>query len=184
MQDLFDPPQPPFTWNGWEATPEFETESALADYVLTRLAGSFKVDREVRGQHCTGKWLRIDAVLTPLEAAEWLDGWNTALAVEFKLLPDSYRGLNSYTKWFAQCIDYAHTDWFGYGRLPIFSCPTFPFRNGIIKHALGQFRVGELSNTTSHGWSFIINGEHRQWSEAKGIEDARRTRLRPVVGSR
>lgn len=55
------------------ALTEFSDEAELIREVLTRLAPSFHVDREVWDTHCGGKRLRIDAILRPRDTEGWKD---------------------------------------------------------------------------------------------------------------
>jgi hypothetical protein len=184
VQDLFDvPPGSPWKWGGYRPTPQFNTERELANHVLSEFYEDFTIDREVPGWHCTGKRLRLDAVVIPKDTYGWLDGNETALGIEFKL-PGSLNGIKDYGKWFAQCVDYTHSIWSSYGRIPIFACPFLPFGDHIFKRVLGQLGIGELINLPRYGWSFVRNESHRQWSQANGVEEAKRTRLRPAAGSR
>jgi hypothetical protein len=189
------PARPSWQWVDYEPTPRFDTEADLEDYVLSRLNPYFDINYQVVGRHCSGKKVRIDAVLIPHDWPAWKDAGNIALGVEFKLWRN-IKGTNDHGKWVAQCVDYSHTDWEHYGRLPIFTYPSFSGPDDVdstryreqenwrLSHLLGQFRVGELVNSRYYGWTFLLNGSHRQWSQAKGIEEARRTRLVPAVGSR
>lgn len=184
------------TWSEWEPTPSFNSEQALADHVLDRLDPWFTVDPQVWGTACDGKRVRIDAVLRPRDPSSWKDA-DPAFAVEFKNPGRlaSGDGFKLITAWQAQCIDYSHTKWDNYGRLAIFSCPGFTVastgysddRMGTgfsLSHLFGQFRVGELRNTQRYGWTLILNGHHRQWSQRRGVEYAKYTRFVPATGSR
>ena len=168
-----------------ETLPEFTSEEQLADHVLGELDPYFHIQREVWGTHCSGRRLRIDAVLRPRECTDWADGDDAAFGVEFKLP----LGGSQSAKWISQCFDYTHTVWDGYGRLGIFACPDVrmgwtPEGDAAAAHILGQMRVGELVKHRRYGWSLVLHTHHRQWSQVRGAEDARRTRLRPAIGSR
>lgn len=192
------------------ALPACSNEREFSDKVLACLEPWFKVEREVSGVHVFGKRVRIDAVLSPLNSAEWFDP-EPAFGVEFKDAPVSMRDRMLHA---AQAVDYTLVDWKGYGRLSIFMCcpgqGVFPVHmrastmdgasiahgwadpNFFISHFLGQFMVGELcflggwSSPTypRRKWSLLIHGDHILWSEGHGVEEARRRTIRPKVGSR
>lgn len=164
----------------------FGTEGDLAAATLATLRPHFTVEREVEGVHCSGQRLRLDAVLRPVEAGPWRDT-APAIGVEFKN-PARLDSTRDYTSWAAQCVDYTHTNWNGYGRLTVFTCPPItaysPYadklRLGFMQRLLGQMNVGELGLTV-HGWTLQLNGE-AIWSERKGLHRA--WSLTPKVGSR
>ena len=100
----------------------FPNEKALAESVLNAMSKWFSVETEVRGRYRGVETVRIDAVLRPLDPEPWADD-DPAFGVEFKL-PTAGMGDRDYFVWAAQAVDYAHTDWDGYGRLQIFVCPS------------------------------------------------------------
>jgi len=167
-------------------------EREFAEQVLSRLTPWFKVDEQVYGTHVFGARLRIDAILSPLDPGGWLDP-NPAFGIEFKQ-PDAGR---DEMRLMVQALDYTYVDWDGYGRVDVFICtpgtglfggtggwadPSF-----VLGHFLGQLGVGELcflGGKWHRGWTLLIHGHHRLWSEAHGVEEARRRTIRPKVGSR
>ncbi|ADD40178.1 hypothetical protein [Stackebrandtia nassauensis] len=177
----------------------FASEKALADRVLARLEPWFVIDREVRGTHCCGKHLRVDAMLRPRNAQVWADP-DVAFGVEFKQ-PPLQAGENAYTKWLAQAVDYTHVDWDNYGHRLIFTCPgaaawldTAPAPNPhadpnrrrdvhIAKRLAGQLNLGELVLRWSSGLTFLLNGENI-WSERFDVSNGRSWKLRRKIGSR
>src|SRR5258708_4961877 len=86
----------------------FRSEAALAEWVYQELEPYFVVHRQVRGTHCTGHRLQIDAVLRPREPLGWTDP-APAFGVEIKT-PSRADGTKTYTKWAAQAVHYTHTD--------------------------------------------------------------------------
>jgi hypothetical protein len=164
----------------------FRSEAALAEWVYQELEPYFVVHRQVGGTHCTGHRLRIDAVMRPRDSRGWTDP-HPAFGVEIKnpAKADVTRG---YTKWAAQAVDYTHTDWDGYGRLLIVTCP--PITQGVLGgvdaqwllvRVLGQLGVGELGISSSQGWMLRVSGE-RVWSQASGPRP--RWSIKPKRGSR
>jgi hypothetical protein len=67
----------------WIPLRPFPSEAAMAEYVLAELSGTFRIQREVRGEHCSGKPLRLDTVLRPRDPSGWRDE-SPVFGVEFK----------------------------------------------------------------------------------------------------
>lgn len=166
---------------------QFASEDELRAAVLSDLYEHFTIRTEVWGTHCTGKRLRLDAVLRPRVP----DGWRDAapvLGVEFKNLGGAV-STNDFTRWAAQALDYSHVDWDGIGRMTIFTCPPVsePLRErggalggaGLMAHLLAQMYVGELGRT-QYGWTFARGDQ--LWSERYGVH--RKWSLIPKTGSR
>ena len=164
--------------------------------VLAALAPWFAYEREVCGTHCTGRRLRVDAVLRPRESAGWKDA-EPAFGVEFKLAGTKpFNDTKDFTHWAAQAADYAHVKWDRYGYLRTFTCPSAtrylvtdtpapladPAR--LISRLLWEFGVGELAQLDRHGWTLLGQGDHILWSETHGVHEARRWSLTPKIGSR
>jgi hypothetical protein len=174
----------------------FRSEAELAQSVLNELRPWFDVETEVRGTHCTGRSMRLDAVLKPRDSSGWTDD-HPSFGIEFKLAGNGDLqdfGTQDFTKWMAQTVDYTHVDWQGYGHLRIFSCPSpltaLPSPSGrgdsiaAISHFLWQLNVGELVKTKRWGWALIAQQDHVLWSEAHGVHQARKWSIRPRFGSR
>lgn len=68
---------------------EFATEADLAERVIERLEPWFWVEREVVGQHCSGRSLRVDAVIRPRNSENWRNP-TVAFGLEFKK-PDAFK---------------------------------------------------------------------------------------------
>lgn len=192
----------PESWAEWgqfrrrHPLPDFANEAGLADWVLSRLDPWFIVEREVVGSHCAGRRLRIDAVLRPRDSSGWKDD-APAFGVEFKV-PGVAKGWGTkdVAGWIAQAVDYTHTDWAGYGRLRVFTCPSYltpvygidVSARYFLAHLLGQFGVGELclieTGRGHEGLALLMHGYHILWSELRGVAQARYWSLRPRSGSR
>ncbi|MFF2464398.1 hypothetical protein [Streptomyces mirabilis] len=175
---------------------EFLDEETLTRGVLGRLEPWFRIHREVVGKHPTGPTCRIDAVLTPRDAHRWKNP-NVSLGVEFKAWyshvarPDR----RDTTGWVAQAIDYAHVDWQGFGRMPVFMCPD-PFKRhrsfnadlppvaNFVDGLLGQYNVGYLALFRGVGLALLMQGQHMIWSERYGVSNGKRWSLRSKVGHR
>jgi hypothetical protein len=176
----------PYPW--LRSAVSFPNEAELANHVLAELDEFFMIEREVHGAHCSGRRLRLDAVLRPREVWGVHDP-HPALGVEFKNVRPSM-GLAGFTRWAAQAMDYAHTSWDGYDAMMIFTCP--PVTGGLaglaaaegwlMAHLLGQVGVGELGKTRNNGWTLRLSGEN-VWTQRYG---PRRSgwHLTPKAGSR
>lgn len=164
-------------------------EAALRDTVLAALEPHFLVQREVPGTTCDhATRLRIDAVLRPREPERWKNA-AVALGVEFKDVLALTGDTRNFTSWLAQCIDYSHTTWDGYGRLPVFVCPSlvaggFEQDRPILTRVMGQLGIGELRDLDHYGWTFVLHDHHRMWSQLRGVEQGKHWSLAPKAGSR
>jgi hypothetical protein len=186
-------------------------EALLAERTLTELSSHFLITEQVIGTHPTGKRLRIDAILRPLDTSPWSRA-DIALGIEFKAPTDRDQGRRDRkenAKIISQCIDYSLVEWEGFGNVPIFFCPGFAeirshvdqfdplgldeqdyrtgFTSGIgflMAAVMGQNNVGELVHSDHLGWAFLINGSHRIWSQRYGIGEGKRNKLIRQVGSR
>jgi hypothetical protein len=168
------------------AIPPQRTEAELTTWVLGELAESFHIEREIRGSHCSGRKLRIDAVLRPIDASNWKDA-EPAFGLEFKV-PDQ-ETTRDFTAWMAQAVDYTHTYWHGYGRLKVFMCPS-PFVGlhdrempGLVCRLLGQLGVGDLCQLPHRGWSLLLHDEVL-WCQKDGPVKAKYWSVRSRVGHR
>ncbi|MQA06401.1 MAG: hypothetical protein GEV07_28005 [Streptosporangiales bacterium] len=170
----------------------FSSEREMADRVLARLPPWFTIQREVTGQHCSGRRLRIDAIIRPRQAHLWRNP-NVALGVEFKMVPKC-ASIGDYTRWIAQAVDYTHVEWPGHGRLMILTCPGAASWLGagidhdsravmVARRLAGQLGVGELVLRWSYGLALLLNGEH-VWSERHGISRGQHWGLTLKSGSR
>ena len=168
------------------------SEAAFKAHVLNILRDEFFIWTEVEGPHFSGRRLRLDAIVTPKNIATWKTP-HVALGIEFK---DDIRwngGTKALTKWFAQCVDYAHTDWDGFGYLYVFACPgmidelTGPSSSPgawLLSRVMGQLGIGELRFDPRRGLSFYLHESHRLWSQRDGIESGRLWSLTRTFGSR
>lgn len=182
---------------GQQVDMDFPSEAALSAAVLSRLRPYFHIEEQVQGTHWSGKRLRIDAVLRPREPKLWARQ-DVAFGVEFKnVAPNGDGGMNSFTRWAAQAVDYANTQWDGYDRIVIFTCPGV-LPKGFVNHKqeihndahirfaeglLGQLGVGELVLQWGIGLTFRLQGV-TVWSERSGVQKGRNWPLRPKAGSR
>ncbi|UUN28587.1 hypothetical protein [Streptomyces sp. FIT100] len=174
----------------------FPDESSLMVGVLGRLEPWFHVRREVPGKHPTGAPCRIDAILTPKDAHCWKNP-AISLGVEFKAWYSyvAHADRRDTTGWVAQAIDYAHVDWQGFDRIPVFMCPD-PFKRHrsfgaslppvatFVDGLLGKYNVGYLALFRGVGLAMLMQGQHMIWSERYGVSTGRRWSLRPKVGHR
>jgi len=168
-------------------------EAAFQSAVLATLAPHFHVQREVGGTHFTGQRFALDAIVRPRITASWKNS-KIALGIEFK---DEIRlsgDTRNFTQWLAQCVDYSNTEWDEYGYIHIFACPSLV--EGIpacgepeavatvMNRVMGQLGLGELKRLAHYGLSFTMHGQHRIWSQNRGVEEGRRWTMERVFGSR
>lgn len=191
-------------------------EALFEHEVLSQLEEHFEIYLQQPGIHPTGKRFRIDAIAVPRDPERWSRS-DIALGIEFKApsdRPGCLRDRKDNAKIISQCIDYSLTKWNDFGQVPIFFCPGFQetnslrrskdlldlsakdynagYRDGIgalMAAIMGQNNVGELIHTDHLGWSFIINGHHRIWSERlgkheAGVGEGKYNKLIRCVGSR
>ncbi len=176
------------------------TEKDISDRVLESLSEHFIVEEQATGTHFSGRKMRIDAILTPRN----MDEWKTQpahLGVEFKnylAFRESF-DFKDYTKWFAQCHDYADTNWDKYGYVHVFSYNAFsryarnerPEGNVSAVEAerfWGQLGVGELAEHSA-GWprrkglQFRLQG-HVLWCAVTGLRCGKTWGVNRKFGSR
>lgn len=166
-------------------------ESDLKKSVLLRLSAHFNVFEEVWGTHWSGKRVRIDAIITPKDDSEWKTK-SPRLGIEFK----NFRKFNpsfdmkDYTRWWAQCHDYAETKFDEHGYVYCFSYNGFHhYRQRMGREVAaafavrfwGRLGVGEIQPDEL---IFVINGTNKIWSERRGVIDGRRISMERKFGSR
>ena len=163
-------------------------ESEIAERVLSALSPHFEARREVFGTHCSGRRLRIDAVLWPRDPTGWHDE-KPVFGLEFK------RHVGQGAEALAQCTDYAHTEWDGFGPLAVFLCPAvvsrWAWRYGhggadIAQRVLAQQAVGELDLVKWQDVSIwrLERGGSRIWDSQAGPGGGGVSSLAVKVGNR
>lgn len=167
------------------------SEDSLRDEYLEILDKDFLCEKEVLGTHFSGKRMRIDAVIKPREPELWKNQ-DVAFGIEFKddfMLDRTFDTVN-FTKWLAQCMDYSHTEFDGYGYIFIFVCPELVSRVALgrehhfLVNLMSQLGIGELKEHKRHGLSLMLSQDHRMWSEKKGVESGKRWKLERKFGRR
>lgn len=184
----------------WDTPLDFtghKNEADLARRVLARLAPWFHIEEQVPGTHCSGKNLRIDAIIRPRQPEQWHNP-SVALGVEFKTFNSTAGEVSTHdiTGLTAQAIDYTHVDWRGYGRVPIFTCPGalgwlpqpraeegFNYAAFMYRHLFGQLGIGELLMYWGKGLTLQLN-THPVWTERKGPIYGKHWKLNARAGSR
>lgn len=114
--------------------------------------------------------MRVDAVLEPPGPHEWHQG-SRRFALEAKrLLPDNS---TDHAALVVQAVDYRHTNWEGYGPLPVIIWPE-PFgdfggeaASVATRAILSKLRILPLRWEPWHGWWLGLNLT-RAWSAAQG----------------
>lgn len=182
-----------------EAARDLGHERSVVRSVLDRLAPHFNIFEQVEGRHWSGRRLRIDAIVKPKDDSEWMTK-SPSLGIEFK----NFRGFSSsfdmkdYTRWWAQCHDYAETDFDGHGFIYVFSYNGFSHYRGRTKNDSaaafaerfwGRIGVGEIEPgfdgfPRRPSLVFRINGTNKIWSEVRGVRDGRRMSMERKFGSR
>lgn len=156
-------------------------EAEYRRLVMKELEAHFTIKEEVSGKHFSGTRLRIDAVITPKET----DGWKNpqvALGLEFKE-PTNIKGKHYFTYWAKQALDYAHTNWTGFGYLPILLGPNADelFKSDL-GDLLGAYKIGRVSIT--NGVQFFISTK-KVWCQTYGVQDyGKVSPLIPKFGAR
>ena len=136
-------------------------EKEVAQEVLSSLHKHFYIRLEVTGVHCTGKRLRIDALLKPRDPSLWLDGEDSLIGIEFKST------ISDRNKLATQAIDYTHVEWdiSEPRRCLIFCCPepwttgrtsysTLSQRDHSLSRILGRLGVGGIG-VTGQGYYYL-----------------------------
>lgn len=171
--------------------PVFPDEAAFADAACERLSRWFHVDREVPGRHCSGRSLRIDAVISPIDPAGWRDA-HPCFGVEFKIAGQRTFDTRNFTGWAAQAVDYTHVEWQRYGRLHVLVCPGLTSHldtygepaTRLLSKMLWQLGVGELQPIRHHGWAIIAQARHILWSQNAGVKEGARWSVDRRAGHR
>ncbi len=170
------------------------SEDTIVRTALARLETDFHIQSKPKGDHFSGKELEIDAILRPKDLSEWKNK-NVAMGIEFKdhIKFATNFDTKDYTKWLAQCVDYSHTYWRGYGYIYVFAFDglvkqlTGTVYQGVelfLPHMMAHLGIGEVKPLPYHGLTFLLNGSHRVWSEIGGVADGKRMKLKREFGSR
>lgn len=174
-------------------------EDSLAKSVLAKLEPHFHIHEQVSGRHFSGKAMRIDAIVVPKDAAAWAKSSSPPrLGIEFKNFRKFSPAFDTkdYTKWWAQCVDYANTEFDGFGFVYVFTYNGFEhYRQATSDgwHAqavriFGQLGVGELvpgvdGYPLRPSLMFMLKGSSI-WSEARGVTGGRQWSMERRFGSR
>lgn len=171
------------------------SEKEQVNELIEELKDDFHIYRPVHGKHFSGKTLEIDAIAVPKDLSEW-KAENVALGIEAK---DKMQlsGAKGFTKWIAQCVDYANTKWERFGYIYIFAYPSLikgvtnnlklTKDSGVpwlLPRVLAQLGVGELRHDDNRGLAFILNQRHCIWSKKQGIKEGKFRTMKRVFGSR
>ncbi len=169
------------------------SEEAYKQQAFEILQDHFEIHKEISGQHFSGKWLKIDAIVIPKVKTDWKNN-NVALGIEFK---DELRlrgDTTNYTKWLAQCVDYASTSWNRFGYIYIFTCPgliegihntaTVGDIAGLVPRIMSHLGIGELRFDERYGLTFFLQQSHRIWSQSNGVESGEFWSMEREFGSR
>lgn len=157
-------------------------ERVVSDDILKKLERHFYIDREVTGVHFTGKPVRIDAILRPIDSFEWRDP-NCSIGLEIKRGSDR---VGEITKQISQAVDYANSSFDGVGMVYVFCYPDpaagqYGSSRRFYERLVGQMGVGFLSDTPC--LRLELKG-HLVWSEATGPCEAKNWSLARKFGSK
>lgn len=166
-------------------------EKDFKNLIFERLSEHFYFESEVHGVHFSGKKLRIDHIITPKDTSQWKNK-NVSFGIEYKDLERIDGDTKNFTKWLAQCSDYANTSWGDFGYIHVLICPGI-YKSQFIKkideswllpRVMAQLGVGELKELDNYGLTITLNDSHRMWSEENGVEEGKRWALERKFGSR
>jgi hypothetical protein len=166
------------------------SEAKTIEWFLPKLQRHFHIDREIRGRHFSGKRMRIDAMIKPIETNDWKNH-SVAFGVEFKsqkIVDEAAMG--DMSRWLAQSVDYANTEWDGYGFVFVLVAGGISVQDrrkaewAQLCRLSAQLGVGELKEDKYDGMSIIFSGEHCAWSEVRGPVVAKTNPFIRKFGSR
>lgn len=161
---------------------------------IQQLSHYFDFSPKIKGTHFSKKRVEIDFIIKPKIPTGWRNV-NVCFGVEFKDMEafDKRGNTKDFSKWLAQCVDYANTDWDHYGYVYILTCPGIQtsafvqaaYGQTFMPRFLAQLGVGELKLSRYYGWTITLHGDNRIWSEKNGVENnAARWNLKRTFGSR
>lgn len=153
------------------------SEEAFKQSIINEMSSDFHFIPEVSGRHFSGKRFRIDHIIVPKDNSHWMNK-NIAFGIEYKDVDRLGESTKEFTGWLGQSVDYANTDWDGYGYLYILTCPGIrstdfmkEVDNGfMLNRIMGEFGVRELKLLDNYGWSIVLKDKHRLWSQKNGVE--------------
>lgn len=162
-------------------------EMVTTDTLRSVLGRTFRIQEQVYGRHfSTPRRKRIDMVIYPLDTSDWSNK-QVAFGVEVKR--DDFHcetGTGDYCRHFGQSVDYANTEWDGFGYLNILTYPSFiPQRISdpeFYRRIAGRLGVGELC-FTEYGLTAFLNG-HNIWCQSLGVVEGKTWGLKRKFGSR
>lgn len=168
-----------------------QTEEEFKKDILDRFKKSFHIREEITGKHITGKSIRIDAAIKPINTTHWAND-EIIFGIEFKRIKDDC-SIKDITNHAAQAIDYAHTQFYFNNKwqyVPVLICPSLEeqvkhHREGLswITHLVGDFRIGDIYNDSWNGLTIRFK-EHKIWSEKHGVMEGKRNQFKHKIGSR
>ena len=148
----------------------------MTQETLSRLEPHFEIAREVSGLHFTGKRVRIDAIVTPLNHVGFRG--RPSFGIEFKSSGGwKQRMADGLASHYSQCMDYAISEFDGFGCVQVLpylnSARAETHRKLAAPGSLGlsllqRFGVGTLEDDARWGLT-IRSGGNRIWSEDGGI---------------
>lgn len=167
-------------------------EQDFIDGMVSRLSPYFEFFPQAWGTHFSGKRLRIDHIIRPKDTSLWKNK-DVVFGVEYKDVGQIDGDTKNFTKWFAQCVDYANTKWDDYGYIYILTCPGLRSTGFIqvvdshwmLARIMGRLGVGEIKNMGDrYGWAITLQNSNRVWSQKQGVEAGKRLLLERKFGNR
>jgi len=166
-------------------------EEVFKNYIYSQLSQSFDFFPEVKGTHFSGKRLSIDHIIKPKNTDKWKNK-DIVFGIEYKDIQRLDGDTTNFTKWLAQCVDYAHTNWDNYGYIYILACPGIRStrfirtvdKSWMLARIMAHLGIGELKEINRYGWTITLNDNHRIWSEEYGVEHGKIYNLKRKFGSR
>jgi hypothetical protein len=162
------------------------TEEFIGHATLKILEAHFEVRSEIQGRHLvSGRPLRIDAILTPKNLAEWKNR-TVAIGIEFKSHAGPRSKGNQEAAVMAQCLDYSFCEFPGFSDVLVFACPLPPYlsREAYLLRFLARYGVGHVAFHAKRGVCLKL-GDFILWCERDGVGDlGRRSMLSRKYGNR
>lgn len=153
------------------------SEVKFKQEIIKELSSDFDFISEVKGKHFSGKTFYIDHIIIPKDKSLWMNK-NIAFGIEYKDVDRLGESTTKFTGWLGQSVDYANTDWDGYGYLYVLTCPGIRStdfvkevdKDFMLTRIMSEFGVGELKYLNNYGWSIVLKDKHRLWSQKNGVE--------------
>ena len=147
-------------------------ETDTTESLKTLLSDHFVIKEQVRGSHfASSRPKRIDFVIQPIRNQSWANP-DVAIGIEIKKDFVEDKSTGDFCRHFGQSVDYANTEWEGFGFIYVLTYPSFIPRRiadaGFFRRLAGRLGVGTLEHAENLGLVININGHH-VWSSRYGV---------------